>query len=104
MILPNGRDTDEYIVEEIGEAEPVVWTLKDPGPAKTEYDINTSLFAEYRFYNNEEMSLSVTNLVGCTMMVIVSRRGVYIGHYWENISFDTDADHSLFEKVRRKPR
>lgn len=62
---------DGYIAKETGKAVPVLWTLTDAGPANTEYNVNTSLFAKYRFHNNKETSLVSTHLVGRTMMAIV---------------------------------
>ncbi|KAF9873215.1 hypothetical protein CkaCkLH20_09378 [Colletotrichum karsti] len=39
----------------------------------------------------EERSVNVARLVGCTALVLVSRRGVFMGHYFEDISFDPEA-------------
>ncbi|KAL0933928.1 uncharacterized protein CTRU02_210727 [Colletotrichum truncatum] len=37
-------------------------------------------------------SINVAELMGCTALVLVSRKGAFTGHYFESISFDPDAD------------
>lgn len=37
-------------------------------------------------------SLGTRRLCGCTVLVVVSRTGVYMAHYWENIAFAPDPD------------
>ncbi|CAN9222863.1 unnamed protein product [Alternaria alternata] len=98
MILPTPQNIDDYIVKETGKAQPVVWPQTDRNEEKTEYDINTSVFDEFKFYQNDELSEMAVELKGCTMLVIVSRRGAWLGHFWENISFATDHDHQFWEK------
>lgn len=49
----------------------------------------TSVFEEFE---DEAFSLGTGFLCGCTTLVIISRKAVYIGHYWENISFSPDKD------------
>jgi hypothetical protein len=98
MELPTAANIQEYIVTHTGEAVQVVWPQTTRDERKVVYDTNTSLFDEYKYYQNDDLSLATTHLVGCTMLVIVSRKGVFIGHYWENISFHTDEDHPLWEK------
>ncbi|KAH8635885.1 hypothetical protein IG631_07719 [Alternaria alternata] len=75
MILPTPQNIDDYIVKETGKAQPVVWPQTDRNEEKTEYDINTSIFDEFKFYQNDELSEMAVELKGCTMLVIVSRRG-----------------------------
>lgn len=65
------------------EAESIVW---DDG---ADSDINTSLFKPLGEKN--EVSLATRRLQGCTVLAIISRKGVYFGHYWESISFHPDA-------------
>jgi hypothetical protein len=40
----------------------------------------------------EQFSTGVSGLSGCTTMYIISRTGVYATHWWENVSFDPDAE------------
>jgi hypothetical protein len=102
MKLSTPENIAKYIRDETNEAEPVVWGVRDTNAAKTEYDVNTSLFEEYKFYQNDDgLSLSATHLTGCTMLVIISRKGIWIGHFWENISFATDDDHQFWEKYNK---
>ena len=46
--------------------------------------------ATFEVFGDEALSLGTGYLCGCTTLVIISRLSVYIGHYWENISFDPD--------------
>jgi len=39
-----------------------------------------------------EFSYAAARLQGCTMLVVISRKGTYMAHYWESISFDPDED------------
>jgi hypothetical protein len=76
--------------DEDGDAVPVVWDLEEPDPTtpsqRNYYDTNTALFQDFR----QPRSLAAARLKGCTMLAIIGRRGVYMGHYWESISFDPD--------------
>ncbi|KAF6801132.1 hypothetical protein CSOJ01_11990 [Colletotrichum sojae] len=49
-------------------------------------DANNAQF--HRFNNNEAFSYSWSHLRGCTGFFIVSKRGVYVAHYWETIGFN----------------
>jgi hypothetical protein len=69
------------------DAEAVVWPIMIGNP-KTAEDVNTALFHDF----SQVRSLVATHLQGCTMLVVISHLGVYIGHYWENISFAPDDD------------
>jgi hypothetical protein len=46
--------------------------------------------AQFSLLADKAMSLNLRFLVGCTGMVIMSRKAVYIAHYWENIAFMQD--------------
>ncbi|KAJ5084906.1 hypothetical protein NUU61_009485 [Penicillium alfredii] len=52
-------------------------------------DMATSLFKPL---DDEAFSLGTNHLSGCTVLVIVSRKGVYMAHYWESISFVPEND------------
>jgi hypothetical protein len=59
----------------------------DPDP---DAEMNNAL---YRGFNkNKEISVVGRELQGCTVLAIVSRKGVYVGHYWENIAFAPDQE------------
>ena len=38
----------------------------------------------------EQFSTGVSHLAGCTTLYLISRKGVYATHWWENVSFDPD--------------
>jgi hypothetical protein len=71
-------------------AEAIVWS-DDRGN-----QINTAKF--WRIGKNA-FSLTTVRLKGCTMLAIMSRKGVYIGHYWENIAFDPDQEQLIHEDL-----
>ena len=101
MILPTPQNIDTYIVEETGKAQPAVWPQTDRNEEKTKFDINTSVFDEFKSYQNNELSEMALELKGCTLLVIVSRRGAWLGHFWESISFATDESHPCWERYNK---
>jgi hypothetical protein len=95
MELPAPGHMEEFMMFETdkdGDAVPVVWELEEPDSEADDginyYDTNTALFENFL----QPRSLAAARLKGCTMLAIISRRGVYMGHYWETISFDPDAE------------
>lgn len=92
MTLPAEGAIEEFIMKETGEdgnSIAIVWQLPETvSKKKSWYDVNTSLYYDFK----EARSFSATRLKGCTMMAIISRRGIFIGHWWENLSFDPDDD------------
>jgi hypothetical protein len=91
MTLPDGTDAsamDTFMTAEMESSlfDSIIWEKEIYGE---EEDMATATFEEF---GDEALSLGTGFLCGCTTLVIVSRLGVYIGHYWENISFDPDAD------------
>ncbi len=48
--------------------------------------------ASYKRFGRKPTSFGISELSGCTTLVVVSRTGAYIGHYFENLSFDPDPD------------
>jgi hypothetical protein len=109
MGLPTPGLMEEFMMHETeddGDAVPVVWPLEVPHPTllrKKQYlDVNTALFEDFR----QPRSLAAARLKGCTMLAIIGRRGVYMEHYWESISFAPDAEflqydmaEAIFEKT-----
>lgn len=98
MDLPTPGNMDDFIMRETsldGDSIAIVWQLHEFDKVKKErvpYDVNTSLYYDF----SQARSLSAIRLKGCTMMAVISRRGVFIGHWWENLSFSIDDD--LLEK------
>jgi hypothetical protein len=100
MTLPTLDNIDQWIVDETKKAEAVIWGQRDSNGDSTEFDTNTSAFDEFKFFQNEGLSEGAMQLTGCTMLIIISRRGVYLGHFWENISFATDDTHVFWKKYK----
>ncbi|PVH86240.1 hypothetical protein DL98DRAFT_526782 [Cadophora sp. DSE1049] len=63
--------------------QPVVWDI----PA-TQSDFNTAVFEQIG--GAKAKSLGLTGLSGCSALIIASRSGVYIAHYFESLSFSPD--------------
>lgn len=87
MTLPNGNNMDDFMDTELTNSlrRPVIWAKKVNGKPQ---DMATAAFDELK---NEAISFGTSGLCGCTVLVIVSKRAVYIAHYWESISFAPDA-------------
>jgi hypothetical protein len=89
MTLPDGTDAagmDSFMLSEEDSDlfEAIVWDKEVNGEPE---DMATSMFEQF---GDEAFSLGTGFLCGCTTLVIISRRGVYTGHYWESISFSPD--------------
>lgn len=94
---------EDFMNDEVGNAESVVWELPDGRDSDGEeqfQDVNTSVLREFRDFADEELSLSAQQLKGCTMLAIISRRGVYLSHWWETISFNPDFPDTEEERQR----
>ncbi|KAH7408681.1 hypothetical protein DE146DRAFT_752803 [Phaeosphaeria sp. MPI-PUGE-AT-0046c] len=88
MNLPTPGLMDAFIMDETGDngdGVAVVWSLYDKD-SKNEYDVNTAVYYDYK----KERSLVATMLRGCTMLAIINRKAVYMGHYWESLAFAPD--------------
>ncbi|KAL2070257.1 hypothetical protein VTL71DRAFT_13283 [Oculimacula yallundae] len=59
----------------------IVW---DDG---TETDFNTAV---YKDLSSEALSLGSEGLCGCTVLLVVSRTGVYMSYYFESLAFSPD--------------
>ncbi|KAF2821563.1 hypothetical protein CC86DRAFT_411244 [Ophiobolus disseminans] len=77
------------MVETVGNVEQVIYEGSDDD--RDVGGVNTAMFRDF----SRRRSLVATHLHGCTMLVIIGRKGVYMGHYWENISFDPDTWNQL---------
>jgi hypothetical protein len=87
MDLPNPNEMDQYIMDGTGpsgDAEAVVWRVGEDD----QEDVNTAIYDEF----SRSFSFAASGLQGCTMLAVISRKGVYMSHWWENISFDPDKD------------
>ncbi|KAF2434572.1 hypothetical protein EJ08DRAFT_471811 [Tothia fuscella] len=85
MVMPTslvGATMGQFMLDKIGDAAPIVWAT---GSRETA----TATLAQL---GDQSLSFGVRHIVGCTVMFIISRKGVYVGHYWENLSFDPDVD------------
>ena len=51
-------------------------------------DMDTSKVIPFKSVN--PVSMGTDGLCGCTALVIVSKKGCFMGHFWESISFDSD--------------
>lgn len=98
MTLPDGTqpsDMDTWMIKEMvpGLYDAIVWDKHVKGEPQ---DMATSVFEEFqvlkgtKLVDREAFSLGTAELCGCTTLIIISRRGVYMGHYWESISFNPD--------------
>ncbi|QIX01237.1 hypothetical protein AMS68_006754 [Peltaster fructicola] len=103
MQLPDGTDKlsmNEFMDVEIAKAAGVVFQNKAGS------DFNTALLEDFA---GAAVSAGVTGLCGCTTLVILSRMGYFIAHYWESISFSPDPvwkfkdDQDAFKKTIEIP-
>lgn len=98
MRLPGAGGLDNFIVTETSENG----DYREIVPTTDGDDVNTAFFEPFR----EETSYATRNLKGCTAMAIISRKGIYVAHYWESISFifetDDDAGRKKQENTFRK--
>ncbi|KAJ5423594.1 hypothetical protein N7491_008810 [Penicillium cf. griseofulvum] len=59
--------------------------------AETPEDMSTGVFKKFSTLRaREQYSTGTQHISGCTTMYIISRKGVYAVHWWENVSFDAD--------------
>lgn len=92
MTLPSEEGMDDFMLEEVPKADSFVWR------AAAGDDMNTAILKTFDGPDNRDpatdkilpFSVGTSGLCGCTSLVIVSRKGVYATHYWENISFSPD--------------
>lgn len=85
MTLPGDGDMNAFMVRETGSAgTQIIWQKKVKGEWE---DMATADFMEFK---NMAFSYGTGYLCGCTVLYIISRKGVYVAHYWENISFNPD--------------
>lgn len=84
MILPGSDMYEFYKGEQEPESPtgcvPMVWEYKKS-------DICTSVSANL---GKKAIIIGTQELCGCTVMAIISRTGVYLGHFWETMVFDID--------------
>ncbi|PKX96407.1 uncharacterized protein P174DRAFT_474596 [Aspergillus novofumigatus IBT 16806] len=67
--------------------EPIVPHVEAP----TATDMSTAVMKTFSSLgDNEQYSTGTGGLSGCTIMYIISRKGVYATHWWENMSFSPD--------------
>jgi hypothetical protein len=90
MTLP--RDNmKKFYDEEMGKKsykDSIFWDHPPRKPGDVE-DMNTAVFQALQ---GQAKSVGAEELCGCTVLAIVSRTGIYMAHYWENIAFAPDPD------------
>ncbi|EED17204.1 hypothetical protein TSTA_022580 [Talaromyces stipitatus ATCC 10500] len=89
MTLPDGTDAaamDRFMLaeEESDLFDAIVWDKDVNGEPE---DMATSKFEQF---GDKAFSLGTGFLCGYTTLAIISRKGVYTGHYWDSISFSPD--------------
>jgi hypothetical protein len=89
MTVPDPGQEEHYVLAETEgpETYPLVWDVDNPPDTngrRTQYDVNTATFKKY---SRKKISLATQDLHGCSSLAIVSRKGVYLTHYWESIGY-----------------
>ncbi|KIM94645.1 hypothetical protein OIDMADRAFT_45601 [Oidiodendron maius Zn] len=93
MTVPQGSTTDDmdrFMVEEISN-ELVNWPILWKSEVAKNVYADTATAVSYPF-NRKPFGLGTGGLCGCTTLVIISRRGVYMSHYWESLSFKPEGE------------
>ncbi|KAF1985510.1 hypothetical protein K402DRAFT_454866 [Aulographum hederae CBS 113979] len=76
----------------------------NPDPLPSDYDYNPIIWedrtkdgevtdiatARDQKFEENAFSWGTGGICGCTVMVLISRKGVYVAHYWESVSFNPD--------------
>lgn len=91
MTLPPSTqvaDMNKWMVDKLAADLFVSSVWQNPVADELE-DMATSSFTEF---GSTAISLGTGLLCGCTTLVIISRKGVYMAHYWESMSFDPNED------------
>ncbi|KAF5855563.1 hypothetical protein ETB97_008987 [Aspergillus alliaceus] len=52
--------------------------------------MSSAVMETFSSIKRKEWSTGEEGLMGCTTFYIISRKGVYATHWWENVSFDPD--------------
>ena len=84
MTLPEGPDAQSmnvFMKTEMDTSTPIVWERNSKN------DQNTAV---YQLFAGKAVSAGMSGLCGCTGLLIVSRQGWLLAHYWESSSFDPD--------------
>jgi hypothetical protein len=96
MTEPKGStagDMDTFMVEELSNELvnlPIIWR-SDTGNNVVS-DTATAWFYEFKKQAKKAFSVGTGGLCGCTTLAIISRKGVYMGHYWESLSFAPEGE------------
>ncbi|KAE8371193.1 hypothetical protein BDV26DRAFT_286978 [Aspergillus bertholletiae] len=87
MELPDDNIGDFYGKELPHLTEPIVPHEEVP----TAEEMSTGVMKTFSSVKRrQQYSTGTAHLSGCTTMYIISRKGVYTTHWWENVSFDPD--------------
>ncbi|KAF5856417.1 hypothetical protein ETB97_007414 [Aspergillus alliaceus] len=93
MELPDGDIGVFYRKELPHLTEPIVPHEEAPTAEKMSTGVMKTFSSVKR---RQQYSTGTAHLSGCTTMYIISRKGVYTTHWWENVSFDPD---TIWRKV-----
>lgn len=91
MSLPKGssaEDMNTFLIEE-GQKDGIYDTVWEAQRNGVRRGINTAVTQNL---DKKAFGYEMSHLAGCTALLIVSRKGMYIGHYWENIGFNLDLE------------
>lgn len=85
------RDTadDEFWLDEWGRVDPEVHLREamDDDDDRNEERWDTHSSSRVRAFGKQGFNMGVRGLMGCTSVIVVSRRGVWMSHIWEIPSF-----------------
>ncbi|KAF2171809.1 hypothetical protein M409DRAFT_50447 [Zasmidium cellare ATCC 36951] len=87
--IPNENTLEAYTQWMANEAtKPTTHRLRDANePEFADHPVDIGSTSEVHVFGREVISASVTDLNGCTSVIVVSKRGLYISHLFEVPSF-----------------
>lgn len=59
---------------------------------------DTSTTVQHTFDGTNKYELGTGGLTGCTVLAVISRRGVFMGHFFESLAFDPPTEEQLREE------
>jgi hypothetical protein len=95
ITLPVGTsdaEMDEFMVNKCADGNNFALCVED----NQGRDVNTGVSVKWvktATPDDPPQGLSLSHLAGCTALAIFSRKGGFMGHYWENIGLSLDEEH-----------
>lgn len=86
MELPDPTDPDaigHYVMQQIPRAISIYHVESVNTATYFPFDLNTDKIKK----SQRTISVAINYLCGCTALIVVSRKGAYVAHYMEDISF-----------------